>query len=85
MPDPPTQDVLANVLAAWSTAGQAGLINNVLGMLATIIPDFPEVNTDVFDGSAAVYLDRDGDADTDGICNIGEYAAQVPDRAGRLP
>ena len=77
LPEAPDKDVLVSVLAALTTMGQEELINNIIQTLSSFIPGVPEINFDAFDGSAEQYLHVNGDADTDGVCNLGEYNAWV--------
>lgn len=77
LPPAPERDTLAWVFAGMTTSGQSDLINALLGILSFLIPEFPEFNMDLFDSSADPYLHANGDADTDGVCNKGEYDAWV--------
>nr|HPO16864.1 hypothetical protein [Candidatus Hydrogenedentota bacterium] len=77
MPDAPDSGLMARVIAALATSGQEELINTLLQTLASFIPNLPDIDYGVFDGSAEPYLAKNGDADTDGVCNVGEYQAWV--------
>jgi hypothetical protein len=64
-------------IAALTTMGNEEILNTIMGGLQLIIPSLPDLSLLEFDGSAEVYLHAKGDADTDGICNLGEYKAWV--------
>lgn len=75
--EPPNLDNLKTFLAALATMGNEEIINTILTVLKWIIPDLPDLSLLELDGSNIVYLNAKGDADLDGVCNIGEYRAWV--------
>ena len=74
---PPDLEGMKTFFAALSTMGNTGIINTVITALGWIIPNLPDLSLLELNGSNIVYLNAKGDADLDGICNIGEYKAWV--------
>lgn len=75
--EPPNLENLKTFFAALATMGNEEIINTVLNALKWIIPDLPDLSLLELDGSNIVYLNAKGDADLDGVCNVGEYLAHV--------
>ncbi|HOL21155.1 MAG TPA: hypothetical protein PK813_13050, partial [Candidatus Hydrogenedens sp.] len=74
---PPDLEGMKTFFAALATMGNTAIINTILSALNWIIPDLPDLSLLELDGSNIVYLNAKGDADLDGVCNIGEYKAWV--------
>ncbi|MGC8846784.1 MAG: hypothetical protein ACP5QY_13160, partial [Candidatus Hydrogenedens sp.] len=74
---PPDLEGMKTFFAALATMGNTAIINTILSALNWIIPNLPDLSLLELDGSNIVYLNAKGDADLDGVCNIGEYKAWV--------
>ena len=66
-------------LAGLATLGDRLTIQNIATLVTLAGSNVPPLDLDVFDYSQGVYLDTNGDADLDGICNLGEYNAASAD------
>jgi len=71
--------LLETAITGLMTIGEPNtqsLISDALGEI-DLTPPLPTIDFNDFDGSAVAYIGREGDADTDGVCTIGEYDAIV--------
>ncbi len=72
----PRTDVVPAV-AGVMTLGEAATIAIITDQFDNAPIDIPSINISAFDRSSEKYLAFNGDADLDGVCNLGEYAATV--------
>lgn len=68
--------VLVKAGAGLTTIGEPATLR-ILSLPTEELPGFPIIDPDVFDVSAAEWLAYNGDADVDGVANVGEFLAAV--------
>jgi len=71
-----TEEEITLAVTALVTIGEEATFN-ILADGLNSLPGVPPLNLNAFDRSAERFLAYNGDADGDGICNLGEYNAWV--------